>query len=302
MERGVISYILLILAVGYAVFLYNIAILGDRGCIIPCALILVKNNYKKDNAMFIRILALVVGLFLGDIAPTVAAKAEKPREGRLITLNTAIGTSFDAYQVGPSGSSKSVLLLHDRWGLDEMAMDSADRFAAQGFLALAIDLFDGRSANIKSDEQGARLMSQIDPEWPDITIRAALHYLNKTPGRKTAVLGWGYGGGRAMRATIEDRLMVISTVIYYGPLEGEADELREIRGPILGVFANDDKWVTPDKVDRFSFKMQSARSSFVVTRVPGQPGFVDPRRSSYNESEAKRSWQRVLEFLNETLQ
>ena len=78
-------------------------------------------------------------------------------------------------------------------------------------------------------------------------------------GRKLATVGWCFGGGQSLQGTLAAPELVDATVIYYGPLVADPDKLKAIRGPVLGIFANEDQSITPEKVTAFA----EARNNFV---------------------------------------
>lgn len=233
---------------------------------------------------------------------TLAATAAGARDGRLVPITTVYGTTFYSYVVGPEEAKRSLVLIHDRWGLDEFALDTADGFGKQGFFVVAVDLFDGRRAQQRTEREGLRLLSQADPAATVENLRGALHYINTSAGKRAAVVGWGYGAGEALRITVAEPVLVISTVmIYGGPLITKEQKLREIRGPVLGIFSNDDPFVPSTQVDLFVETMNQLRNSMAVLRVEARTGFLEPNTPEYNQATAQRSWQRVIDFLHETL-
>ncbi|VAW85462.1 hypothetical protein MNBD_GAMMA16-1906 [hydrothermal vent metagenome] len=246
---------------------------------------------------------LIYGLILG-FSSVVWAEAEVKAvddSGKIITLTTAIGTTLDAYIAGSVATKKSVLILHDRWGLDQTARLWADRFAAEGYLALAIDLYDGRAAKKTNSAHAALIMRQIDPEWSTVNIKAGLNYLSKKTGEKTAVLGWGLGGSLAFKATQLNTDILASAVMMYGYLPIEARELEKVTSPILGVFSTSDERITPEEIEQVGFLMGKLRKPFVSLNVDAAAGFVDESLPAYDQEVMELAWQRSLEFLNATL-
>lgn len=242
----------------------------------------------------------VLGWVVLCCVASVAAAA--PREGRMMPITTVYGTTFYSYVVGPEDAKRSLVLVHDRWGLDKFALDTADSLGRQGFYVVAVDLFDGRYARVRTEREGLRLLSQADPMATVENLRGALQYINTSAGKRAAVVGWGYGAGEALRITVAEPVLVISTVmIYGGPLITKEQKLREIRGPVLGIFSNEDPLVPSVQVDQFVEIMNQLRNSMAVLRVEARPGFLEPDTPEYNQATAERSWQRAIDFLHETL-
>jgi len=246
---------------------------------------------------------LICGLLLGFASMAWAETEHNTDEasGKIVILTTAIGTTLDAYLVGPETAKKSVLILHDRWGLDETAKIWADRFAAQGYLALAVDLYDGRMAKKSDAEHASLIVSQIDPEWSVINVKAGISFLARKTGQKTAVLGWGFGGSLAFKATQLGIESLASAVMLYGQLPTELEELRKVTSPIFGVFSTSDERLSIDELDQVGVLMGKLSNPFVSFEVNAAPGFVDQSLPVYDEDATELAWQRSLEFLNGTL-
>ncbi len=247
--------------------------------------------------------ALIYGVIFAFSATTWAeAEIEAvTSSGEIITLTTAIDTTLEAYLVGSTSAKKSVLILHDRWGLDSTAKTWADRFAAQGYLALAIDLYDGRVANKNNAEHAALIMRQIDPEWSGVNIKAGLSYLTKKTRERVAILGWGFGGSLAFKATQLDIASLASVVMVYGHFPTEIHELRKVTRPVFGVFSTSDERMMSEELEQVALLMGKLRNPFVSLEVDAAPGFVDESLPVFDKDAAERVWQRSLEFLNETL-
>ena len=240
------------------------------------------------------------GFILGCVLLCMVMPVAAERVGVPVELTTAYGTFFDAYEVGSEDSDQSVLIIHDRWGLDNLALDWADRFAKEGYLALAIDLYDGRVADKGDAAHAKALIRQMAPEWVDANLKAAVKYLNSRPSRKVSVVGLGYGGAAAMRATVLEPFAIISTVNIFGRVPADTEDLRGINGPVLALFSDQDGWVGEKEIEAFEVMMFKLRNALQVARIDAGQGFLDPEHSSYNKAEAERVWNRAFTFVAET--
>lgn len=217
--------------------------------------------------------------------------------GRATVLTTAYGTPFDAYVAGPEDASRAVLLLHDRYGLNDQARDWADRFAGLGYRALAIDLYDGRRGN--DWKHATSIMHAIDQVWADADIAAALSYLKQgKPGRKVVVLGWDYGATQALLATIHDPTSVAATVTYYPTrLESDAARVQSIVNPVLIVVAERDQELSAKEVLAFKEDLSKTRVDLNVMGVDADRGFSDPVSEHFNPDATATVWDVTQEFL-----
>jgi dienelactone hydrolase len=125
------------------------------------------------------------------IGPAWAAD-EGADTDHVISLETAYSTHFAAYAAGPAQSPLGVLLIHDRWGLNDRVRAWADRIAGLGYRVIAIDLYDGRP--VAKPSEGREVWRTIDPVWTEANVDGALAYLQRTQTR-IVVAGWGSGIG-----------------------------------------------------------------------------------------------------------
>ena len=86
-----------------------------------------------------------------------------------ITIKSVMGTSLQGYVAGPEDAALGILILHDRWGINDTIRQWVDRFAAKGYRALAIDVFDGRISN--KMRLATEIMNATDPEWVKAAAR-----------------------------------------------------------------------------------------------------------------------------------
>ena len=244
-------------------------------------------------------LVLVFGMFgmlvQAQEAPMDAGAAA---QGRLVTLTTAIGTTFQGYVAGPEDARRGILLLHDRWGLNDAMRAHVESFARRGYRALAIDVFDGRA----SDEMwlATEIMESIDPEWVKPDVLAGLKYL-QAEGRQVAAMGWGYGGWQSFQAGLMGGPSVHAVVVWYGDMDMTADEVRLLRSPVLGLFARHDRQITLDDVAGYRQSLKKGFVFYDLQVFDAEHGFADPLYPTYNPDAAQRAWGMVDQFLDEHL-
>lgn len=251
--------------------------------------------------MFRRFVRLFLFCFLSGPAASLSA-ADAPQAasaavgGKSVVLTTAYGTTLDAYVAGPEDAKRGILILHDRRGLGNYAKGWVDRFAGLGYRALAVDLYDGRYSN--DPALATQIMTSVDQDSVNANLSAGLDYL-KAPGRKLAALGWDYGGGQALWATLQDPGAVSATVIYYGPLITDLARLRTLQGgAVLGIFAKRDAWITPAKVTAFQDALREAGTApLTVVQYDADHGFANPINRVYDSTLADEAWRKTEEFL-----
>ena len=142
--------------------------------------------------------------------------------------------AFPADMVDPL---PGVIVIHERWGLDDGVRALADRIAGQGFVVLAVDLYGGETT---TDIAGARsLMVDVveNAELANENIRQAYQFLiDSGEAPKIASLGWSFGGGWALNTAMLFPEDLDAAVVYYGQVTASEERLAPITAPILGLF------------------------------------------------------------------
>jgi len=215
-------------------------------------------------------------------------------KGRDQMLETLDQEPFNVYVTGPESSSKGILLIHEWWGLNDHIRSWADRFAAMGYRTVAIDLYGGRITRDKAE--AGRLMKSVDQKLANRKLKAAINRL-RAPGRRLATLGWCFGGGQSLQATLQAPDEIAGTIIYYGQPVLDVDRLGKLQGPVLGLYAKQDGWITPDVVKNFQQAMREAGKTLEVHSYDARHAFANPSGDRYNTDAARQSWKVVLAFL-----
>lgn len=210
----------------------------------------------------------------------------------------------EAYLSLPEGASAplpAVIVIHEWWGLNDHIRHWTDRLAADGYAALAIDLYGGQVA---TDSEGAMaLMKGVDEAEALALLGAAHAFLADDPRIAAAnqgVIGWCFGGGWALQDAIA-HAQVDAAVIYYGRLVTDPARLASIDAPLLGVFANQDQSIPPEAVDEFAAALESAGKSIELHRYDAVHAFANPSNAKYDQAAAADAWSHVREFFAEHL-
>lgn len=249
--------------------------------------------------------AIACCLLVGCAAPSPTPPSDAPQtESGAVT--TAIGSSVSygaaqGYLAVPRspGPHPGIILIHEWWGLNDNIRWYAEAFAAQGYVALAVDLYDGVSTT--DPEEAKRLAGAVreDVEGAAANLRAAVAYLRTLPDvepDRLASVGWCFGGGWSYQMAKGD-MGVKATVMYYGQFAPD-DDLSMMKSHIIGHFGEDDAAIPVDDVKAFRAKLQtlSGENQVFIYENEGH-GFA---RELTTES-ARTAWERTLEFLREQL-
>jgi carboxymethylenebutenolidase len=211
------------------------------------------------------------------------------------------GDAVPAYiSLPPSGSGPAVVVIQEWWGLVPHIRDVADRLAAQGFVAVAPDLYRGKETT-EPDEAGKLVMElRLDQAAKDMAATVdALLAMPETTGQGVGVVGFCVGGGLALFLASR-KAEVTAVVCYYGfPRSGMDWDLSAVKGAVLGHFAEQDDFAPPELVERMERGLRDAGVDVTFHHYPGTTHafFNDHRPEVHDPEAAATSWQRTLEFL-----
>ncbi len=197
----------------------------------------------------------------------------------------------------------AIIVIHEWWGLNDNVRTMANRLAGEGYIVLAVDLFNGGTA---TNAEEARMMMLSVVESPDPAsenIRQAYEFVHATGGApRVASLGWAFGGGWSLRTAMLFPEDLDAAVIYYGQVTDDEDRLRPITASILGLFGAEDRGTRVDSVQRFEAALQRLHKDFEIHIYPGaRHAFANPGGNNYNAEIAEDAWHKTIEFLGHNL-
>jgi carboxymethylenebutenolidase len=233
-------------------------------------------------------------------AAAAAVAATYSPKGSTVTFGEGSG-----YLSAPKvrGKRPAIIVIQEWWGLNDWIRQQTDRFSAQGYVALAVDLYRGRVATT-SDE--AHELSRGLPQDRGVgVLKAAFHYLAARPdvdAKHLGVIGWCMGGGYALNLAIAEPRLA-AAVINYGALQTDPATLAKIQTPILGNFGALDRGIPPTAVTAFDDTMDKAGKSSDVKIYEGAGhAFMNPNnKAGYVEPVATDAWKRIDAFFAKRL-
>jgi len=192
-----------------------------------------------------------------------------------------------------------VLLIQEWWGINEHIRDLAGRFANEGYLCVAPDLYRGRLAADK--DEAAAMMQALRMEDGMETIRKAIDAATETyQVEDFAIIGFCMGGTFALRAACE-----ISELKAAAPFYGDIPEenvLQKLRVPTLFIAGERDAWINPEKVNGLKGVAKKYDLPVEVISYDADHAFFnDTRPQVYDERAAADAWRRVLEHFRKHL-
>jgi len=181
----------------------------------------------------------------------------------------------------------------------------ASAFAKAGYVALAVDLYDGESTTAR--DKARSLAGKVRKDMPAAfnNLKAALAFLQKDESvakSRIAAVGWCFGGGWSYQMAKND-LGIKASVIYYGRFNPE-DDLQKMRAEIIAHFAENDRGISIDNVKAFQAKLKTTNGEHEIYIYPNTThGFASrpADNPNYAAAAAQTAWQRTLDFLNKHL-
>ena len=206
----------------------------------------------------------------------------------------------------PSGAGPGVLVLHAWWGLNDFFKQFCDRLAAAGIVALAPDLYDGRTA--ATIEEAQQLIATLDDERTTEAVVGAVNYLQGNAavvGDTLGTVGFSMGGAWALLlATALAPEDLGAVVVFYGNYADiEQDDYAKSHAAFLGHFAETDEWEPVADVQQTEERMRAAGRPVTFHFYPGVGHWFSEadRSDAFNAEAAELAWQRTVDFLRAKL-
>ena len=227
-------------------------------------------------------------------------EAAPPRKGQMVEVAGA--RAYLSLPEHARAPVPGVLVIHEWWGLNEHIMHWADRLAAQGYAALAVDLYGGKVAT--TPEEAMAAMKAVDSRRSQEILRAAHDFLvtdARVQSARTGVMGWCFGGGWSLRAGLA-LPELDAVVMYYGHPITDVEQLKSLHAPLLGIFGKKDESIPPAAVEEFDKALTSAGVKHQILSYDAPHAFANPSAPGrYDAEAAAAAWEQVRAFLAEHL-
>ena len=216
---------------------------------------------------------------------------------------TAAGESVDAAIARPAGTAPagSVIVVHEWWGLNDGMRHICDRFAVEGFVALAVDLYGGRVAT--EPAVAMQLSGELKTARALEIVAAASEALRSEPrgNGRVAVTGFCLGGAIALAAACSvDGLL--AAVPFYGIPKPEFFDVTKLRAPVLAHYGDRDPVIPAERPKAIADAAHAAGKAFTLHMYEAGHAFMretDPQ--AYVPEAATRAWERTIAFLRSTV-
>jgi carboxymethylenebutenolidase len=226
--------------------------------------------------------------------------------GEMVEFRSNGGTGQGYLAAPEAGAGIGLVVIQEWWGLVPHITDVCDRFAAEGFTALAPDLYHGTTTT-EPDEAGKLLMALNLPQAAN-DMSGAIDFLvasERVRGDGVGVVGFCMGGGLALMLGVQRPDAVEAVVPFYGiiPWEAAQPDWSRLEAPVLGHFAELDEFFSPEKAAELEATLEGLGKDVDFHHYAGvhHAFFNDTRPEVYDHDAASTAWTRTLEFLRAKL-
>jgi carboxymethylenebutenolidase len=223
--------------------------------------------------------------------------------GEMVQFRFPGGTTGGYLATPKQGSGPGVIVIQEWWGLVDHIKDVCDRFAEEGFVALAPDLYHGKTT--KSPDEAGKLMMALRIDEAERDLTAAADYLQNqasTTSKKLGVVGFCMGGALSLYTATKNP-NIGACVVFYGGHPKVKPDLPNLHAPVLGLYGEKDRSIPPDVVHELDRQVKALGKQIEVKIYKGADHafFNDTRPGIYNAEAAADAWQRTIAFLREHL-
>jgi carboxymethylenebutenolidase len=228
--------------------------------------------------------------------------------GQMVDFASNGGTASGYLATPPSGSGPGVLVLQEWWGLVPWIKQQADRLAAEGFVALAPDLYHGEMAQHDEMDKAGHLMQSLPMDRAARDMQGAVDHLlglDAVTGEAVGAVGYCMGGMLALVIAANAGAKVGAVVPHYGaPLGDGAPDWSNLQAKVLGFYAEKDDFFPPDAIAALESELRGMGKDVTFTVVPGTGhAFCNEENAlgTYDAAAADRAWTEGVAFLEQTL-
>lgn len=263
---------------------------------------------KRLKRLFLGLLAVLGAIFLFlplSIAVDYAIGGDRLAD----TTNTLVtgakgGPDVRAYVARPDGEGPfpTVIMIHEFFGLNDSIIGRADLLAEQGYYVIAPDTF--RGSTTSWIPRAIYLVMTAKPQEINSDLDSVYSWLESQPevdSNRIAILGFCYGGRTSLAYSLHNNGLA-TTVIFYGSPETDPQVLKNLPGPVLGIFGGADQSISVESVQAFDEALTEANVPHQISIYDGQPhAFVQSAEGIKSGGAQGDAWNEMLEFLEQNL-
>ncbi|HSY51123.1 MAG TPA: dienelactone hydrolase family protein [Thermoanaerobaculia bacterium] len=196
-----------------------------------------------------------------------------------------------------AGKGPGIVVIQEWWGLVPHIKEIVDRFAGQGFAAIAPDLYHGKTTT--SPDEAGRLLMELDAERAEKEIAGAGAYLLGRPectSKSYGVIGYCMGGALAQYTATKEK-NVGAAASFYGGFKRVASDWANLTAPILLIYAENDQGVPIEQGRALAKELQDLGKRVQLVTYPNTGhAFCNDTGGNYNAAAAADAWQKAIDF------
>jgi carboxymethylenebutenolidase len=216
--------------------------------------------------------------------------------GKMIRFSTIDGQDANGYLIeAKTKTDKWLFVFQEWWGLNDHIKKASEMYYNElgNVNVLALDMYDGKIATER--ETAGKYMQEFKQERGTNIVNGALKYAGKNA--RIATIGWCFGGGQSMQASLTAGSQAVGCVIYYGMPEDNVERLKGLNCDVLDIYGTKDKWINSDVARKFEDNMKLANKKLQVKSYDADHGFANPSNSVYDKAATEDAHKLSLEFL-----
>ena len=212
------------------------------------------------------------------------------------------GTEASGYFVkAAKASNRWILVFQEWWGLNDNIKSYSDNLYTElgDVNVIAVDMYDGKLATDR--ETAGKYMGEFKQERGDQIIRGAIAFAG--PNAKIGTVGWCFGGGLSLIASLASGKQAAACVMYYGMPVEDVSKLKMLNCDVLNIWGSQDQWINKAVMDKFEANMKAAGKKLTIKAYDANHGFANPSNpmGAFNEAAYKDALNATLAYFKERL-
>lgn len=220
--------------------------------------------------------------------------------GKMVTFKTADGKDGIGYVLMAAKKTNNwIFVFQEWWGLnDHIKRESEKLYNDLGNVnVLAIDMYDGKLATTRED--AGKYMGEFKQDRGNAIVKGAIEFAGKNA--KIGTIGWCFGGGQSMQASLTAGKQAAACVIYYGMPETDVNRLKKLNTDVLNIWPTQDQWINKEVTDKFEANMKEAGKKLTTKAYDADHAFANPSNPKFNPEFTADAYKSTLEFFKARL-
>ena len=220
--------------------------------------------------------------------------------GKMVTFKTADGKDGIGYVLMAAKKTNNwIFVFQEWWGLnDHIKRESEKLYNDLGNVnVLAIDMYDGKLATTRED--AGKYMGEFKQDRGNAIVKGAITFAGKNA--KIGTIGWCFGGGQSMQASLTAGKQAAACVIYYGMPETDVNRLKNLNTDVLNIWPTQDQWINKEVTDKFEANMKEAGKKLTTKAYDADHAFANPSNPKFNPEFTADAYKSTLEFFKARL-